>query len=204
VQGSSNVTVWTIGHSNRTLQDFLELLQANAIHALADVRRFPGSRRYPHFGQELLAQSLSKAGIEYIHLPELGGRRGTRADSHNTAWRHPAFRGYADYMETPEFERGIERLLVVARAKPAAIMCAEALWWQWHRGLISDWLKARGHTVMHIMRPGKVEEHPFTTAASIIDGGGLSYRGQEPELPLARTPAAPWLRAESQPRSESP
>jgi len=176
-------TVWTIGHSNRSIEAFVELLEVSGIRALADVRRFPGSRRYPQFGQEQLAHTLSEAQIEYVHFPELGGRRGARAGSRNTAWRNAAFRGYADYMETPEFETGMQHLLVLAREKQTAIMCAEALWWQCHRGLISDWLKTRGHTVLHVVGRGKVEEHPFTSAASIIDGR-LSYRGQEPGLPL--------------------
>ncbi len=177
------VTIWTIGHSNRSIEEFLGLLQAHSISAVADVRRFPGSRRYPHFGKESLAQSLRGARIDYEHFPELGGRRGVRAQSHNTAWRNSAFRGYADYMETREFENGMQRLLKLAREKPAAIMCAEVLWWQCHRGLISDWLKVRGHSVLHIMGPRKIEEHPFTSAASLVDGQ-LSYRGQQPEFPL--------------------
>jgi len=179
----AHITVWTIGHSNRSIEDFLALLQAHSITAVADVRRFPGSRRYPHFGQEQLAHSLHGAGIDYVHFPELGGRRATRRDSANTAWRNAAFRGYADYMETPAFEQGMQRLLTLARQKPAVIMCAEALWWQCHRALISDWLKVRDHTVLHIMGSDKVEEHPFTSAAS-ISGGELSYGGQESELPL--------------------
>src|SRR5262249_11956588 len=169
-----DVRIWTIGHSTRSIDDFLALLTANGIRALADVRRYPGSRRLPHFGQEPLAHSLEGAGLRYEHFAELGGRRRPRGDSPNTAWRDEAFRGYADYMMTDEFRAGIARLLDLARSMPAAIMCAEALWWQCHRGLIADDLKAAGHDVIHIMGPNKTEPHPFTSAARIVDGR-LSY-----------------------------
>ena len=173
--------LWTIGHSNRTLEQFLELLAGQHIELLADVRRFPGSRRLPHFNQENLAKSLDKAGIEYVHFLELGGRRRpVLADSPNTAWRNPSFRGYADFMMTEEFRAGIERLLKHARQKRTAIMCAEALWWQCHRSMISDYLKAAGHEVIHILSGNKTEEHPFTSAARIVDGK-LSYSAAERE-----------------------
>ena len=177
-------TIWTIGHSTRTSDEFIQLLKANAIAAVADVRRFPGSRRLPHFNQEPFAEALAKCGIEYAHFPELGGRRRARADSPNTAWRNEAFRGYADYMMTEEFRAGIGRLLKFARTRPTVIMCAEALWWQCHRGLISDYLKVRGWKILHIMGPGKAEEHPYTSAATIVSGN-LSYRA-EGELPLSQ------------------
>ncbi|HZV35018.1 MAG TPA: DUF488 domain-containing protein [Verrucomicrobiae bacterium] len=182
---ASQGEIWTIGHSTRSIGAFLALLQENAINALADVRRFPGSRRHPQFSQEQFSASLAGAGIKYLHLPELGGRRAARADSVNTAWRNEAFRGYADYMMTPEFRAGMERLEEAARKSRTAIMCAEALWWQCHRGLISDDLKARGWAVSHIMGPGKIELHPFTSAAQIVDGK-LSYQAAErgSELPL--------------------
>lgn len=167
--------IWTIGHSNRTLEQFLELLAQNHIELLADVRRFPGSRRLPHFNQENLSQSLAGIGIEYIHFPELGGRRrSVLPNSPNNAWRNAAFRSYADYMMTDEFRAGIERLLERAREKRTAIMCAEALWWQCHRSLISDYLKAAGHEVIHILSENKTQVHPFTSAARIVDGK-LSY-----------------------------
>jgi len=170
----AQLTIWTIGHSNRSFEDFLALLQANKIQTLADVRHFPGSRRYPQFGQEQLSSSLTKSGIDYVHFPELGGRRASQPDSQNTAWRNAAFRGYADYMNSAEFRSGIERLLAVARAHHTAIMCAEALWWQCHRALISDFLKVRSITVIHILAVNKIQEHPFTSAARIIHGE-LSY-----------------------------
>jgi uncharacterized protein (DUF488 family) len=142
--------------------------------ALADVRRYPGSRRHPQFGQEQLAAALAPEKIAYVHFAELGGRRPARSDSPNTAWRNEAFRGYADYMMTPEFLAGIERLRKLAHEKPTAVMCAEALWWQCHRGLVADFLKAEGERVLHIIGRGKVEEHPFTSAARIANGR-LSY-----------------------------
>lgn len=173
---SPELTIWTIGHSTRGLAEFLELLAANKIEALADVRRFPASRRYPHFNQRQLSQSLAQAGIEYVPLPELGGRREPRPDSRNTVWRNEAFRGYADYMETPEFQAGIERLLAVAHNRRTAIMCSEALWWRCHRALISDHLKSAGITVEHIVDLKKNEAHPYTSAAKFEDGK-LSYAG---------------------------
>jgi uncharacterized protein (DUF488 family) len=175
--------VWTIGHSNLSGPAFLALLAGQDIEVLADVRRFPGSRRHPQFSQESLRASLAEGSMEYLHFPELGGRRKALAHSRNTAWRHEAFRGYADYMETVEFERGVERLEGTAREHRTAIMCAEALWWQCHRGLVSDYLKVRGWRVMHISSAGKVEEHPYTSAAKVRDGK-LSYEGETLELPL--------------------
>jgi uncharacterized protein (DUF488 family) len=173
--------IWTIGHSTRTIEDFLALLHEADIEALADVRRFPGSRRLPHFGRDALSASLARAGMDYVPFPELGGRRRPRADSPNTAWRHAAFRGYADYMMTDAFRVGIARLLDLARQKRTAVMCAEALWWQCHRGLIADDLKVAGHDVLHILGSGKIEPHPFTSAARIVNGA-LSYAASEGDL----------------------
>jgi uncharacterized protein (DUF488 family) len=170
------VQLWTIGHSTRSLEQFLELLASQRIELLADVRRFPGSRRLPHFNEENLAPALASADVEYVHFPELGGRRKARADSPNTAWRNEAFRGYADFMMTDEFRAGIKRLLGLTQHKRTAIMCAEALWWQCHRSMIADYLKAEGHEVIHILSNTKTEEHPFTSAARLVDGK-LSYAG---------------------------
>ena len=170
------ITVWTVGHSTRSAEEFGAILTAHEIQALVDVRSFPGSRRYPQFNRSELAESLPRLGIEYKHEPRLGGRRSPRADSHNTAWRNASFRGYADYMETDQFKAGVEELLQLAREKRVAVMCAEAVWWRCHRSLISDYLKAAGHTVIHIIDERKSEEHPFTSAARIVDGQ-LSYRG---------------------------
>jgi uncharacterized protein (DUF488 family) len=167
--------IWTIGHSTRKIDIFLSLLQENGIKVVADVRMFPGSKRYPQFGREALAESLSKAGIRYEHFPELGGRRKAKPDSRNTAWRNESFRGYADYMETEDFGNGIARLVDLANESgPTAIMCAEAVWWRCHRSLISDYLKARGVEVIHILDRKKTEPHPFTSAARIVNGQ-LSY-----------------------------
>lgn len=181
-------TAWTIGHSTLTLEALAGILRAHRLEAIADVRLMPGSRRYPHFNREQLEASLRKAGIHYAHLPELGGRRKPQADSPHIAWRNEAFRGYADHMDTEEFRRGIEALMKLAIGQRTAIMCAEAVWWKCHRALIADWLKARGVQVLHVLSENKVEPHPFTSAAQIIDGR-LSYRGEREgathaELPL--------------------
>ena len=168
--------VWTIGHSNQALEPFVRALRAHNIEVVADVRRFPSSRRHPHFSGEQLAAALDGVGIGYVHLPELGGRRAPRKDSKNTAWKNEGFRGYADYMETPEFAAGIERLLLLATERRTAIMCAEMLWWQCHRSLIADFLKAHAHDVVHIRSAEQHEMHPFTSVAKIV-GGRLSYEG---------------------------
>ena len=173
-------TIWTIGHSTRNADEFIGALQAHGIRLVADVRLLPGSKRYPHFNAEALAGSLGAHGIRYEHFRELGGRRKPRPDSHNTAWRVEAFRGYADYMETPEFAAGIERLLTLAHAVgPTALMCAEAVWWRCHRGLIADFLKARGIDVRHIAGPGPTELHPWTTAARLVERE-LTYGADDP------------------------
>jgi len=190
--------IWTIGHSTRSIENFISLLKKNEIKLLADVRSWPGSKRYPQFNREALAESLNAHGIRYEHFPELGGRRKPNADSRNAAWRNASFRGYADYMETEEFHKGVERLLGLARSDglgspesfrgsetvtpwSTTIMCAEAVWWRCHRSLISDFLKVRGIEVMHILNVDKVEPHPFTSAAQIV-GGMLSYGSEADPL----------------------
>ena len=169
-------TIWTVGHSTRTGEEFAQILLAHEIQVLVDVRSFPGSRRYPQFNRAALAESLKQVGIEYRHEPRLGGRRTPRADSHNTAWKNASFRAYADHMESEEFRKGVKDLLELAANARTAVMCAESLWWRCHRSLISDYLKAEGNTVIHILSDTKTEEHPFTSAARIVDGE-LSYRG---------------------------
>jgi uncharacterized protein (DUF488 family) len=164
---SSNKTIWTAGHSTRSLDEFVELLQVNRIAILADVRRFPGSRKHPHFGKDVFSASLAGQGIQYVHFPELGGRRTPRPDSPNIAWRNPSFRGYADYMDTDEFRAGIERLLQFASEQRTAIMCSEAVWWRCHRALIADFLKAAGWEVIHILNKDRSEPHPFTSVAKL-------------------------------------
>ena len=170
------LSIWTVGHSTLSIKDFIAELRSGEIELLADVRSYPGSRRYPHFNKENLALSLADAGIGYEHLRELGGRRRARPDSLNLAWRNESFRGYADYMETEEFGAGIERLLGLATKSRVSIMCSEAVWWRCHRSMISDYLKVKGIDVIHIMSKGKSEVHPFTSAARVVNGE-LSYRG---------------------------
>lgn len=171
--------IYTIGHSTRPIDDFLAALNAHGVRVVADVRLHPGSKRYPQFNREALEQSLGAVGLRYEHFPALGGRRKPRPDSPNTNWRNAAFRGYADHMETPEFAQAIARFLQLAQESgPAALMCAEAVWWRCHRGLIADYLKARGHEVLHIADAKKAGPHPYTGAARIVDGQ-LSYHGAE-------------------------
>ena len=168
--------IWTVGHSTRSAEEFVQILLAHEIEVLVDVRTYPGSRRYPQFNRDTLRESLSEVAIYYRHEPRLGGRRTPRPDSHNTTWRNAQFRGYADHMETDDFKNGVRELLELASHARVAVMCAEAVWWRCHRSLISDYLKAAGHEVIHILDEKKTEEHPFTSAARIVDGK-LSYRG---------------------------
>jgi uncharacterized protein (DUF488 family) len=173
---ADKLSLWTIGHSTLSLEDLVARLRSFQIEALADVRSFPGSRRYPHFNKENLESMLAAAGIRYEHFRELGGRRRARPDSLNVVWRNESFRGYADYMETEEFRAGIARLLDLAAKQRVAIMCSEAVWWRCHRSMISDYLRVKGIEVMHIMSADKAEPHPFTSAARVVNGE-LSYRG---------------------------
>ena len=167
-------TVWTIGHSTRKFQELVEMLHSFNIQMLVDVRSYPGSRRYPEFNKETLEKTLPENNITYFHLKNLGGRRKVNAGSENTGWRHPAFRGYADYMETDAFKEAIKRLELIAEETRTAYMCSEAVWWRCHRSMVSDYLKVHGWRVMHIMAVGKSEEHPYTEPARIFNGE-LSY-----------------------------
>jgi uncharacterized protein (DUF488 family) len=181
-------TVWTIGHSTRSAEEFLALLQSNEIESLVDVRRYPGSRKYPHFNQGPLSSLLAAAGIAYRLQTDLGGRRRPRADSANIAWRNESFRGYADYMETAEFGEALEKLLAEARQRRTAVMCSEAVWWRCHRSLIADAIKSLGGEVLHILSATKTESHPYTSAATLVDGR-LSYaevRVKPPPAPARR------------------
>ena len=171
---SQPLTIWTAGHSTRSSDELLELLRSQRIELLVDVRRFPGSRKYPHFNEGEMSRWLGEAGIDYRLMKDLGGRRTPRADSPNTAWRNASFRAYADYMETPEFQAAAQELLDLARAKRTAIMCSEAVWWRCHRSLVADYLKVRGIQVLHILSATKVDPHPYTSAATILEGR-LSY-----------------------------
>lgn len=176
--------IWTIGHSTRSAEEFLALLHANAIAGLADVRTIPRSRRHPHFGHEALNARLREEGIQYRHFPALGGLRKPRADSSNSAWRNPSFRGYADHMQAAEFSSAIDELLVFGDGRNVAVMCAEALWWRCHRMLIADALSAREVDVQHIMgqrgqrgRGGSsLQPHRLTPFAR-VDAAQVSYPG---------------------------
>lgn len=170
--------VWTIGHSTRTLEELIEMLHSFKIEMVVDIRSYPGSRRYPQFNKEALEISLPENKIQYIHLKELGGRRKVNPDSKNTVWRHVAFRGYADYMETEDFKEGIWKLETIALQSRTAFMCSEAVWWRCHRSMVSDYLKAHGWKVMHIMGVDKEEEHPYTAPAKVVNGE-LTYKADE-------------------------
>ncbi|MGA7837497.1 MAG: DUF488 domain-containing protein [Ignavibacteriaceae bacterium] len=170
--------IWTIGHSTRSIEEFVEMLLTFNIEVLVDVRSFPGSKRFPQFNKENLAESLLANRIEYVHILRLGGRRTPKKDSKNTGWKHKSFRGYADYMETEYFKEGIDELIKIAGKRKTVIMCSEAVWWKCHRSMISDYLKLNGWTVLHIMDKMKADEHPYTQPAKILNGK-LDYAGDE-------------------------
>ena len=153
--------IYTIGHSTRSLEEFIALLKNFSIEMVADVRSFPGSRRYPHFNKENLSKELPVKEILYLHIPCLGGRKKALPQSKNTAWKNEAFRGYADYMETNDFIKGTEELEETGTAYRTAFMCSEAVWWRCHRSMIADYLKVRGWKVLHILNNKKAEEHPL-------------------------------------------
>ena len=178
--------IYTIGHSTRTIEEFIGLLREHGIGLLVDVRRFPGSRRHPQFGSVTLAASLQEAGIGYAHAEPLGGRRSSEAGeaSPNTAWRNDAFRAYADYMATPPFRAALGRLIELAEARTTVIMCAEAVPWRCHRRLITDALLARGVPVADIIGPGEATPARLSEHARIQPDGAVIY------------PAAPGVQAE--------
>jgi uncharacterized protein (DUF488 family) len=178
--------LWTVGHSTRPFEEFLALLKAHGIRTVADVRRFPSSRRYPHFNKEVLAKALRGSGIRYRPLEQLGGRRHARPDSPNLGWRTEGFRGYADYMATPAFKAALAELTALAAQAPTAIMCAEAVPWRCHRRLISDVLLARGHEVRHILAHDKADLHALTPFAKVT-AGTVTYPA--PETPTSPSPA---------------
>jgi uncharacterized protein (DUF488 family) len=180
--------IWTIGHSTRSLEEFLDLLTTYRIEAIADVRSFPGSRRYPYFARDALAVSLPPQGFAYQWLPKLGGRRKVHAGSPNTAWRNASFQAYADHMASAEFAAGLAELLPLAASKRTAVMCAEAVWWRCHRSLLADTLKLRGIEVIHIIDAKHSTLHPYTSPAHIVDGR-LSYAPSQAELLQAGTSA---------------
>ena len=169
-------TVWTIGHSTRSLDELIVVLHAHDIEALVDVRRFPGSRRLPQFNEGALREGLERAGIAYQWLPQLGGRRRPDPDSINTGWRHTAFRGYADHVATEEFAAGLFELLMVAEGLRTTVMCAEMLWWQCHRRLIADVVTTLSYDVFHIQTDKPPDRHRLIDPARMVDGA-LCYRG---------------------------
>ncbi len=164
----------TIGHSTRSIEEFIAILQAHSIKQLVDIRTIPRSRTNPQFNREVLPLSLSVAGIQYQHMPGLGGLRKPRPDSINTGWRNASFRGYADYMQTPEFDQNLEDLIAAARTQPTAIMCAEAVHWRCHRSLVADALAVRGVEVQHIQNAGAAKPHSITSFARVA-GHSLTY-----------------------------
>ena len=174
----AGIRIWTIGHSTRPLDELLALLAQYGIRSIADVRRFPGSRRNPQYGAAALQVSLARCDIEYHGLPLLGGRRRPVPNSPNTVWRNTSFRGYADYMETEAFSEGLAQLLELARQASTTLMCAEAMWWRCHRALIADALRVRGFEVVHILDECHAVAHPWTAPARIVDGR-LTYGAGE-------------------------
>lgn len=168
--------ILTIGHSTRTAEEFVALLNAHGVRQIADVRTVPQSGRHPQFNRETLAKNLAAHGIGYRHFSALGGLRKPRADSINTAWRHPGFRGYADHMPTEEFCRGLSELLQFASSAPTSVLCAEAVWWQCHRRLLSDALVARGTPVYHILSTAAPKPHELSEFARVQDGA-VTYPG---------------------------
>jgi len=169
--GGGEPQIYSIGHSTRADQEFIELLRLHGIATLADIRTIPGSRRNPQFNREQLSEALQRAGIRYVHLPRLGGlRKSIGETSPNKAWRNASFRGYADYMLTDDFERGLTELLELAKQERLAMMCAEAVPWRCHRSLVSDALLARGRTVMHITGSSEPSPHGLTPFAVVEDG----------------------------------
>jgi uncharacterized protein (DUF488 family) len=173
--------LFTVGHSNRSIEDFIEILKAHGVERLLDVRRYPTSRKWPHFDAGALEASLRDAGVAYSGFPELGGRRRPRADSPHVAWRKSSFRGYADFMDTPEFARALSRVAAIASEAPSTLMCAEAVPWRCHRSLIADAFVARGWKVSDILtireaRPHRLPEFARTKGERVIYDGGELFR----------------------------
>jgi len=171
--------IFSLGHSTRGIDEFTDLVREFGVTCLVDVRRFPSSKRHPHFAAGSLAAVLAAAGVEYVHEPDLGGYRKARPDSRNTGWSSGGFRAYADYMNTPEFRAALERLTKRAGERITAMMCAEATPWRCHRQLISDALTALGWEVIHILGAGRVEAHVLNPNARILEDGHLVYPAPE-------------------------
>ncbi len=171
-----DLRVYTVGHSTRSADEFVSVVHAHGIRQVVDIRTVPRSRRNPQFSREAMAEWLPRHGVVYTHAPALGGLRRPRADSANRGWRHPSFRGYADYMQTPAFAAAIEPLIVDASRLPTAIMCAEAVWWRCHRRLVADALIVRGAEVWHVMTAATAQPHHLTPFAR-VEGNRLWYPG---------------------------
>lgn len=171
------MTIFTIGHSTRSLEALVALLRQHDVRQVVDIRTVPKSRHNPQFNADALAAALPPFGIRYSHLAQLGGLRHARRDSRNTGWQNESFRGYADYMQTEPFRRALDELMQLAATAPTAIMCAEAVWWRCHRRLVSDALAVRGVEVRHIVGDGPAERHELTEFARVGDEGQLSYPG---------------------------
>lgn len=171
-----DVEILTIGHSARPLPEFTALLESHRVQQIADVRRYPASARWPHFNKDALAAALAAAGVDYRHFPALGGRRRAKPDSPNTAWRSESFRGYADHMQTSEFANGLLDLLDFSERATTALMCAEALWWECHRKLLSDVLLVRGVQVRHILSTAAPKRHELSEFAREVSGT-ITYPG---------------------------
>lgn len=177
--------VLTIGHPTRSLEEFIELLETHGAGCLIDVRTMPRSRRNPQFNVDTLPEQLDGRGIGYLHLPELGGLRRSRPDSPNTGWRNLSFRGYADYMQTSEFQAAVERLTELSRGPRLCLMCAEAAPWRCHRRMISDALTVRGVPVEHVLGISRRQTHELTPWAELAEDGRLLYPPQSPTLEQA-------------------
>jgi uncharacterized protein (DUF488 family) len=180
-RSKQRLTIFTIGHSTRPIGEFIELLRSHGVEQLIDIRTIPKSRRNPQFNSEGLAASLQADGIRYVHLKELGGLRRARRDSINLGWRNAGFRGYADFMQTPEFEAGVERAIRLASDRPSALMCAEAVPWQCHRSLVADALLVRGNRVAHITSHAEPKAHALTPFAR-VGGTQITYPSDQISL----------------------
>lgn len=164
------LTIWTIGHSTRSADEFVRVLQAHGVEVVADVRRFPGSRRHPQFGSAALAGRLAEDGLDYAWLSRLGGRRKGEALPEHLGWRNASFRSYAAYTWTEEFAQGLEELVCIATGRPTALMCSELLWWRCHRALVADVLRFLGVQVIHLRGEEPGTPHPYTSPARIVHG----------------------------------
>jgi uncharacterized protein (DUF488 family) len=188
--GWGGARVLALGHSTRPIEELLELLRTSGVRTLADIRTVPRSRANPQFDGRALARSVDAAGIRYVHLARLGGLRRARRDSENGAWRNASFRGYADYMGTPEFAAGLDELRALARDGPVAILCAEAVPWRCHRSLVADALFARGVVVEHVTGPGRTRPHRLTPFAR-VEGRRVTYPAPPPGAGAGAPPPGP-------------